>query len=651
MFSSNTSQVADSAANYIEDVFSTWLYTGNESTQTITNGIDLAGRGGLVWLKGRTSGSVNDHFVFDTARGVNKRLSPNLIDAEQTGAPNSTTGLTAFNANGFTLGDGFGMNRAGQTYVSWTFREQQRFFDVVTYTGNGTAGRTVAHNLGSVPGCIIVKKVSSSDSWYVYHRSVGVSSALSLDSAVAAETSSAFLNGTQPTAENFTLGSQSWANQNGATFVAYLFAHNAGGFGLTGTDNVITCGSYTGNGSTAGPAVNLGYEPQWLMIKNASASAGWPMEDTMRGIVVGGTGRELRANSNNSEEPGTFISPQATGFQLITATSEYNASGNTYIYIAIRRGPMRIPTTGASVLGLSLRNGTSNNVAVSSSAGVTDLSITKIRNSNLEWVWCPRLTGNGYLSSNDIRGEITNSAQFPNNPWDVMSGVRFSTGALTNNSGAPYINYFLDRAPGFMDVVCYTGNNSAGRTLAHNLTVVPELMMVKRRSGNGDWDVWSKSLSASNILYLNDTGASFGSSSSFNSTAPTASVFTLGSSSSTNGGSETYINYLFASCPGVSSVGSYTGNGSSQTINCGFTGGARFVMVRRINNPGGNWMVVDTAQGIVASGDPTLYMNSTSSNVFAIDWIDPASSGFIVNQEETMNANVNGGAYIYLAIA
>jgi len=647
MFSSNTSQVAASAANYIEDVFSTWLYAGNESTQTITNGIDLAGRGGLVWLKNRTSGGgTNSHYVFDTERGVNKRLSPNLTNAEQTGAPLSTTGLTSFNADGFTLGNGNGMNRSGSNYVSWTFREQQRFFDVVTYTGNGTAGRTVAHNLGSVPGCIMVKCVSSSGAWTVYHRSPGATKYLILNNTDAETTFTGMWNNTEPTATEFTLGASSFVNQSGQTFVAYVFAHNAGGFGLTGTDNVITCGSYTGDGS-GNATVNLGYEPQFLITKVISAAGDWKLYNNMSGISIATSvaSNILYANLDNGEEQNTGLALNATGFSVASA-----GSGFQYVYIAIRRGPMRIPTTGASVLGLSARAGTSTDVAVSSSAGVTDLSITKIRTSNQEWVWCPRLTGNGYLSSDDTRAEVTNSAQFQTNPWDVMSGVKFGTGVRTNSNSATYINYFLDRAPNFMDAVCYTGTGST-RTVAHNLTVAPELIIIKCRSNADNWPTYAAPLGATNMTWFNlDFATNSGVTNWWNNTAPTASVFTVRSDSSVNSSGQTYVAYLFATCPGVSSVGSYTGNGSSQTINCGFTSGARFVMVKRTNSTG-NWLVVDTARGLVSAGDPTMYFNSTSADVNAIDWIDPASSGFIVNQEGTMNANVNGGAYIYLAIA
>ena len=143
----------------VEDVFSTYLYTGTGAAQTITNDIDLAGEGGLVWLKGRSS--VIRHSWFDTARGVNKYLMSNTNDGETTVADQ----LTNFNSDGFTLGSdaSTGVNGSGTTYASWTFRKAEKFFDVVTYTGTGTANRQVSHNLGSVPGCIILKRYDTAD--------------------------------------------------------------------------------------------------------------------------------------------------------------------------------------------------------------------------------------------------------------------------------------------------------------------------------------------------------------------------------------------------------------------------------------------------------------------------------------------------------
>jgi hypothetical protein len=141
--------------NYIEDVFSTYLYTGNGTTQTITNGIDLSTNGGLVWLKYR-SGSAGSiyHHLYDSARGKSGNASYNYIYSNESGPQGTGAyGPTSFNTNGFTLNDY--LNESSIPYVSWTWRKQPKFFDVVTWTGTGS-NRTISHSLGSVPACMIV---------------------------------------------------------------------------------------------------------------------------------------------------------------------------------------------------------------------------------------------------------------------------------------------------------------------------------------------------------------------------------------------------------------------------------------------------------------------------------------------------------------
>ena len=223
-------------AVYVEDVFSTFLYEGTGSNQTITNNIDLNGEGGLVWLKDRNN--AYDHALYDTERGVYKYLESNQTGAEVS----NTTHLRAFNSNGFDIGVNLQINTSGSDYVSWTFRKQEGFFDVVTYTGDGVAGRTVNHNLGSVPGFMVVKKLNSTSDWTTYHRSMGATKYAPLNDTDVYSTGSAIWNNTEPTATQFTVGDNSRMNGNGDTFVAYLFAHDAQDFGTDSDEAIIKCG-------------------------------------------------------------------------------------------------------------------------------------------------------------------------------------------------------------------------------------------------------------------------------------------------------------------------------------------------------------------------------------------------------------------------
>jgi hypothetical protein len=634
------------AVNYIEDVFSTYLYTGNGSTQTITNGIDLSTKGGLVWVKTRSS-AVSSRLV-DTSRGA----SNNLISSSTSAAFTQST-VTAFNSNGFNLGNESATNGTTATYASWTFREQPKFFDVVTYTGTGSV-RTVAHNLGSVPGCIIIKDTSANSDWCVYHRSLGGTKFLQLNSTSDESTNSDAFNNTNPTSSVFTVGTRDDTNKSGSTLVAYLFAHDAGGFGLTGTDNVVSCGSYTGNGSATGPVINLGYEPQWVMIKSSSAGSteNWYVFDSMRGMVNGsGNDAYLIPNLTNAEAATILISPTATGFTLEDGNTPVNRSSTTYIYIAIRRGPMAVPTVGTSVFGLNARTGTGANATVTGGAGVSDAVLVKNRGSAVASLFSSRLTGTGYLVTSSTAAEVAaGTTILQANPWDVMDGVKVgTTSTITNASSNTYINYLFDRAPSVFDVVCYTGTGS-NRTVAHNLGAVPELMIVKRRSSAADWNVYVASVGNTKYMFLNLTDAPITSSTLWNNTTPTSSVFTVGSEGDVNSSGGTFVSYLFATLTGVSKVFSYTGNGSSQTVNCGFTGGARFVLIKRTDSTG-DWYVWDTARGIVSGNDPHFSLNTTSAEVTTNDTIDTDSTGFVVNQIAATNVNVSSATYIGLAIA
>ena len=645
---------ASTSKVYVEDVFSTWLYTGNGSSQTITNGINLSGRGGLVWIKGR-SGATGHRFT-DTARTATKSLASNSTAAEAT----ESTGLTAFNANGFSLDadDDYSTNAAA--YVSWTFRKQAKFFDIVTYTGNGS-NRTISHNLGSVPGCIFVKRTDTTGAWQVYHRSLANTEYLVLNTTAAKATGTTRWNSTTPTSTVFSLGTDATVNADGGTYVAYLFAHNAGGFGDTGSDSVIRCGSYTGLGSTTGPTENLDWEPQWMLIKRVDTTGDWNLIDNMRGFVAGGDDSELNPNLANAESTGTFVTPTATGFQLNTTDTSYN--DGTLIFIAIRRGPMKTPTDATKVFQPKVYTGTNVDNRLVTTDIVTDLTWVRQRDDTVlgGMVVGDRLRGQPYMltgttgkEENDpdsFDQEIVSTTQY-GTAFSSMTGFWVGNDLISklnvNTTSNNHLAYAFRRAPGFFDVVAYTGTG-ANRTVSHNLGVVPELMIVKKRNSDpNDWVVYAGD--ATDYLILNTTAATADLNTMWNDTAPTSAVFSLGTNDNVNANTATYIAYLFATLTGVSKVGTYTGTGTTKDIDCGFTNGARFVLIKRTSSTG-DWYVWDTARGIVSGNDPYLGLNSTAAEVTNTDYIDPLSSGFQISSTAPAAINANGGSFIYLAIA
>jgi hypothetical protein len=283
--------------------------------------------------------------------------------------------------------------------------------------------------------------------------------------------------------------------------------------------------------------------------------------------------------------------------------------------------------------------GTPSNPPAYNTPFVNDANLRKNKTSTFDWDFSSRITA-GRLNPNLTSAETAEGSEL----WAYQNGYGTSTSVSTAVQ-----SWNFARAPGFFDVVCYTGTGSA-RTVAHNLAAVPEMMLVKRRDAALEWTVYVAPIGSTNYLVLNQIAVAQSATNRWNDTTPTASVFTLGASSNVNANSGTYVAYLFATCPGVSKVFNFTGNGSSQTINCGFTGGARFVMIKRTDSTG-DWYVWDTARGIVANNDPHLSLNTTAAEVTSNDTIDTDSTGFVVNQVSATNVNVNGASYIGLAIA
>jgi hypothetical protein len=639
---------------YIEEVYSTSLYEGNGSTQTITNGIDLSTKGGLIWVKCRNNAPATgtDHALFDSVRGVNNQLSSNLQTAQVARTGNS------FNTTGFTIGLAGGSNQTNNTgsiYDSWTFREQPKFFDIVTYTGDKASGRSITHNLGSTPGCIIIKSATDTERWTVYHRSLTAGNILDLS-----ETNGEFAisNGiSSVTDSSFTIGSSDRINSTGQTFIVYLFAHDAGGFGPTGTDNAISCGSFTTSGGTA--TVTLGYQPQWLMVKRTDGSGNWAIYDIMMGIPTGSDKRVLFPNTTGIEINGNNpFDLTANGFNVTNAAAFPGGAGtSTYIYVTIRRGPMKIPTVGTSVFTPTAYSGN----------GTYNRNIDTTITPDSIWNLVRNASGPDRTEFDSLRGwpyyslylnlnyvEAFSGADILARPT-IMNSIRIASSGTNylNNGSYTYANYSFKRAPNFYDVVCFTGTKPTVQTVTHNLGVAPELLIVKNRGSAGNWVTWNTTIAAANaanFITLNSDYFASPDNSYFNSTAPTASVFTVGTDNDTNMAGVALVAYLFATCPGVSKVGSYTGTGALQTINCGFTSGARFVLIKRTDNLG-DWFVWDSARGITAGNDPYSLINSNAAEVTGTNYVDTTSVGFQVTAAAPSGINASGGTYIFLAIA
>jgi hypothetical protein len=317
---------------------------------------------------------------------------------------------------------------------------------------------------------------------------------------------------------------------------------------------------------------------------------------------------------------------------------------------------MKVPTSGTSVFDPVAYSCDGTDTRIITTAITPDSVIPAYRNTTGAKYWYDRLRGNGtYLITSGTNAEGSDGAV--NGPQfnKVQTGYQQGTGdsGFINNSSYTYINYLLKRAPSFFDEVCYTGTGGGSQQVNHNLGVSPELALIKRRSATGDWEGYSTDkVNIYNGLNLNLTNAA-NSTNSWSTYSPyfTSTFIDVAViSNSPNASGSTYVAYLFATCAGVSKVFSYTGNGSSQTINCGFTGGARWILIKRTDSTG-DWYCWDSARGIVSGNDPHLSLNTTAAEVTSDDTIDTDSTGFVVNQVSATNVNVSSATYIGLAIA
>jgi hypothetical protein len=315
-----------------DDYFNVILYTGTGASNARTG---VGFQPDLVWIKERNAAA--DHGLYDAVRGAQKQLESNTTTDETT----ETTGLTAFDPDGFTVGALAQLNTNNDTYVAWNWKESAAAgFDIVTYTGNGTA-RTISHNLNATPNMIIVKArttASTDQGWPVYHSAntaAPETDYLMLNTTAATADLDTVWNDTSPTDAVFSVGTNALVNANNDTYVAYLWSAVAG---------YSAFGSYTGNGSADGPFVFTGFRPRYVMVKRSDSTGNWFVWDSARdpyNTVI----KEIYPDSSSAETTRTgsndsldFVS---NGFKIRFSSTfaDRNANGGIYIYAAFAENP------------------------------------------------------------------------------------------------------------------------------------------------------------------------------------------------------------------------------------------------------------------------------------------------------------------------
>lgn len=267
----------------------------------------------------RGDNGTDSHYLFDTLRGVTKYLETNTTDNNST----DTASLTDFNTDGFTTDSSSKTNLTGTAYVAWTFRKARRFFEVAEVTKTSGTDATVNFaSLGTL-GMVVVKLLTGSGSWYVWHKDLTAGKLLYLEQTAAEATLGHItVSGTTVTLEDAVIAD--------GDYIVYAWAHD------TNSRGVVQCGSYTGNGSATGPEIDLGWRPQYLMVKRSTGgTANWYLYDNQRS-PANPRNKALYPDSSSSETTPFDVDFLINGFQPKSTSVDINASGSTYIYLAIR---------------------------------------------------------------------------------------------------------------------------------------------------------------------------------------------------------------------------------------------------------------------------------------------------------------------------
>jgi hypothetical protein len=326
------------------------LWTGNGSNRSIT----FDGNSDMQpdWVWGKNRGNDDNDYLMDSVRGATKFLTSNNNTAEGT----SSTLLTSFNSDGFSLGTSAGLNASGVTAVGWCWKASGSTasntdgsttstvsanttagFSIVSYTGAGAT--TYGHGLGATPNVIIIKKRTSdtgNNNWFLYHDKVITASATNKSFMTLNETGALTSNGTATTftsvsSTTFGVGTDDIISESSHTFIAYCFAEKKG---------YSKFGSYTGNGNADGAFVYTGFKPAWVMVKDSSAAGyNWMMYDNKR-LGYNGGSRYLIANTIDPEggSSDNLMDFTSNGFKLRSANQNINRT-NTYIYMAFAENP------------------------------------------------------------------------------------------------------------------------------------------------------------------------------------------------------------------------------------------------------------------------------------------------------------------------
>ena len=654
--------VSDDIPPIPSEHFNTVLYSGNGSTQSITG---VGFQPDFVWIKERGPLAEN-HNLTDSSRGTNKIFNSNNTNAEVT----STSRITSFDSDGFTLGNNNETNDTGSTYIAWCWRanagttssnsdgditttvqvDTAAKFSITTFGGQGTPGgatQSFGHGLGVIPDFIYMKRREAaqhpavfaklSGTWYYFDGTSSTGTGLDYSSNITVTSSTVTL----PAAAE-------WYADTSNNYVYYLWSNQAE-FSQTGV--------YTGTGSSNN--VTTGFNPAFVMIKRQDSTGGWLMFSNKLN-TSNPINNRLEANSDQAEQTGSsskFLNFYSNGFSAEGSDSEVNANGGTYLYFAFAADASSTTPSLTASFDIELYTGT----------GVNPLNITglgfqpslvwiKSRDVAREHILCDSVRGPSreVSSSDSAAEELRGVTVFGSDGFTLDAASLNYNGAsenyvswnwkanpvpTINTDGSIQSTVSVNQAAGF-SIINFTTPSTNNFSVGHGLGAAPDLVFYKALSQTSNWTVYDSTSGATKYLLLNGTGTQQTDSLPFNDTEPTSTVLNLGSATVWWATNANYIAYAFKSIAGFSKIGSYTGTGSSNPITgLGFS--PNFVMIKCLTQSE-NWAIFDTSRA-----GQVLYANATDADSafspFSFD-----SDGFTVPAASGMT-NGSGQNYIYMA--
>ena len=636
--------------------FVAYLFAGGESTADTARSVDLDGSGDYF-----TTSTSSDYtfgtgdFTVEHWIKINGSTSgqPTLLDARTTGSY-TTQWVNYINTDNTYNFYTFGVNRLVSTPLAigtWNHVALVRYSGTTTLYLNGTSQGSYSDsnnysNESIVIGCNALNFGHQTDGQFSNLRIVKGTALYTSSFRVPYEpltnvTNTKLLCFNNSSTTGTTVGTITASGDPTASTDSPFDDPEGFKFGADENENMVKCGSYKGTGSS-GLEINVGWEPSFLLWKETSGSGeNWFIHDHMRGW----DNKYLKPNSTGAESDSAVIKITSTGFIVESTDGARNHSGETYMYMVIRRPDGYVGKPAAAGTGVfAMDTGNSNADQAFTSGFPVDWAFYKKLGTTNNWYPHARITGKQYMFLNNDGAEQTNA-------WGVWDDM---TGWAENTYYDSYFQSWMWKRHAGFDVVAYEGDGVNGRGIAHSMNDVPEMMIVKRRSSTEDWTVYHTGLNGgtnpyTRILTINSNGAEVDMSSTpekvWKST-PTATHFEIGSHARVNTDGEDYLALLFSSIDSISKVGSYTGNGSTgQTITLGFQ--PRFVIIRKYNDAA-HWLVLDTTRGWGSGDDKYLLLNSNAAQG-DYEVGAPTSNGFTLVGDNDYNNS--SSPYIYYAHA